>query len=233
VSIYNHIQKIYSSSFVHFPGHATLSHAAATTPARAESAGGTATGGRRTAARCGSWSYPEVRYAVLASLCAQHHHRRSLKTPRPVSGCSPGTGGWGVAGPVPRSGAPERTARRCGAPPESHRTTGTGQVQRSWTQAFRALLCTSLTVHYPAPHDATACGERAKRRMVPYPPFSAPCCAYALWTYARDVTRPLTLWSLSGGGVRMLTTFARCPTRSHLDYMSAAKPPSPPPPPPP
>ena len=119
------------------------------------------------------------------------------------------------------------------APPESHLTTGTGQVQHSWTQAFRALLCTSLTVHYPAPHNATACGERAKRRMVPYPPFSAPCCAYALWTYARDVTRPLTLWSLSGGGMSMLTTFARCPTRSHLDYMSAAKPPSPPPPPPP
>jgi hypothetical protein len=39
VSIHNHIQQIYSSSFVHFPGHATLSHAAATTPARAESAG--------------------------------------------------------------------------------------------------------------------------------------------------------------------------------------------------
>ena len=44
--------------------------------------------------------------------------------------------------------------------------------------------------------------------------------------------RPLDQRSLSGGGVRMLTTFACCPTRLQLDYMSAAKPPSPPPPPP-
>jgi hypothetical protein len=56
VSIHNHIQQIYSSSFVHFPGHATLSHAAATTPARADgrvAPGGTAaaTGPRRAACR--------------------------------------------------------------------------------------------------------------------------------------------------------------------------------------
>ena len=221
MSIHNHIQQIYSSSFVHFPGHATLSHAAATTPARAESPG-----------------VDRYRYRLP--------YRRPLVVPRSTV-CGSGISLCATSSPAITENSAPRVrvftghrgvgSRRSGppapAPPESHRTTGTGQVQRSWTQAFRALLCTSLTVHYPAPLDATACGERAKRRMVPYPPFSAPCCAYALWTYARDVTRPLTLWSLSGGGVRMLTTFARCPTRSHLDYMSAAKPESPPPPPPP
>jgi hypothetical protein len=44
-----------------------------------------ASGGAHGKARSGATmvrSPPEVRYAVLASLCAQHHHRRSLKTPR-------------------------------------------------------------------------------------------------------------------------------------------------------
>ena len=54
MSIHNHIQQIYASSFVHFPGHATLSHAAATTPARAESPGVPlpVVTDYRTAARC-------------------------------------------------------------------------------------------------------------------------------------------------------------------------------------
>jgi len=59
VSIHNHIQQIYSSSFVHFPGHATLSHAAATTPARAESPGvvpATGTDYRTAPPAVGSWS---------------------------------------------------------------------------------------------------------------------------------------------------------------------------------